>query len=77
MLKFARACLDDFGAGDKREDNIGGKALFEIGFHTETVGGIDENACMLRRDDGFDDGGNIVNVRQGLYAEQDVVKGDF
>lgn len=30
---------------------------------------------MLRRDDGFDDGGEVVDVGEGLDAEQDVVEG--
>lgn len=29
---------------------------------------------MLRRDDRLDDVGNIVYIRQGFYAKEDVVK---
>jgi hypothetical protein len=48
--------------------------LLEIGFDTQAVCSVHKDAGMLRRDDRLDDVGDIVYIRQGFYAKQDVIK---
>lgn len=31
----------------------------------------------MRSNDGFDDGGEIVNIGEGFYTEEDVIEGLF
>jgi len=44
-----------------------------MGFDTNGVCGIHEDAGVLRSDDRLDDGGQVVHVRQGLDAQNDIV----
>lgn len=45
-----------------------------MGLDTQGVCGVDKDAGMLGRHDGFDDSGQIVDIRKRLDAEQDVVE---
>ena len=38
------------------------------------MGGVDEDAGVLGSDDGFYDSGQVVDIGEGLHAEQDVVE---
>jgi hypothetical protein len=38
---------------------------------------IDEDTGVLRCDDGFDDRGQIIDIGQGLYTENNIVVGIF
>lgn len=73
MLKFARADLGDFNAGNEREDDIGGKTLLQIGLDANCICGVDENAGVLRGNDRLDDSGKVVHVGQSLDAQEDIV----
>lgn len=75
VLEFGRADLGQVGGGNKRQDDVLGVSLFDKGLDAERVGGVDKNASVLGSDDGFDDGSEVVELRQGLDAEQDVVEG--
>ena len=77
MLELAGPSLNDFGPRDEREYDICGESLFQIRLNAETMGCVDEDTGMLRRNYRFDDGGDIVHVRQSLYAEQDVIEGSL
>lgn len=48
--------------------------MLEVGLDSERVCCIDQNACVLRSDDRFNDRGDVVNVRQGLDTEKNVVE---
>lgn len=39
--------------------------------------GVDKNASVLGRDDRLDDGCKIVDIRQGLDAEDDIIEGSL
>lgn len=39
--------------------------------------GVDENACVLRSDDGVNNGCEIVDIGQGLDTEYDVIERTF
>ena len=75
MLELTSSELRDFDARDQRQDDVGREALFQIRLDAKCVGGVDQNASVLRRDDGFDDGREVVDVGQCLDAEQDIVEG--
>ena len=75
VLKLARAQLRDLGLGHEREHDVGVVALLELGLDTEGVCGVEQDAGVMGRHDRLDDGGQVVHVRQGLDAEQDVVEG--
>lgn len=44
-----------------------------MGLDTNGVCGVHEDAGVLRSDDRLDDGGQVVHVRQGLDAQNDIV----
>lgn len=74
MFKLTRPKLGELCSRDQRKDNVGGEALFQIGFDAEGVGGVDEDAGVLWRDNGLDDASQVVDIGEGLYAEQNVVE---
>lgn len=66
MLKLTGTNLRNFDIGNEGKDNVCRVSLLEMGFDAKGIGSIYNNAGMLRGDDGFDDGGKIVDVRQSL-----------
>ena len=62
MFEFAGPSLDNFGARDKRENDIRWKSLLQVRLNAEGMGGVDKDAGMLRRDNGFDDGRDVINI---------------
>ena len=48
--------------------------MLEVGLDSKRVCCVDQDACVLRSDDRFNDRGDVVDVRQGLDTEKDVVK---
>jgi hypothetical protein len=62
MLELARAGLGDFDIRNERENNVGRVSLLEMGFNAERICGVDENTSMLGRDNGLDDGGQVVDI---------------
>lgn len=44
-----------------------------MGFDAEGICGVDENAGMLRCNDGLDDSGKIVDIRQGFDTQNDII----
>lgn len=77
VLKLAGSDLRDLDAGDERQNHVRWKALFEVGLDTDSVGGVDENAGVLRGDDRLDDSRHVVHVRQRLDTQDDIVIGVF
>jgi hypothetical protein len=75
VLEFALAELREVGIGDKRQDDICRKALLDGGFDAESVCCVDEDTGVLGGDDGVDYGGEVVNVRERLDTEDNVVEG--
>ena len=75
MFKLAGTELGKLCSGYQRQDDVGGESFFYGGFDAEGMRCINEDAGVLRRDDGIDDGGKIVYVGESLYAQDDVVKG--
>lgn len=75
MFKFAGPKLGKLGSRHQRQDDICGKSFFYRGFNAECVRRVDEDACVLGRDDGIDDGGKVVYIWEGLYAQNDVIEG--
>jgi len=73
VLELAGAGLGDFNIGNERENNVGRVSLLEVGFNAECIRSVDENTSMLGSDDRFDDGGQVVDIGQGFYAENDIV----
>ena len=74
MLKLAGSSLNNFGTRDERQDDICRESLLEVRLDAEGVGSVDEDTGMLRGDDGFDNGRDIIHIGQSLYTEQNVVK---
>lgn len=75
MFELAWSGLSYFSPRDERENDICGESLLQIRLNAETMGCVDKDTGMLGRNDRFDDGGDIVHVRQSFYAEQDIVEG--
>ena len=75
MLELARTQLADLRTGDKREYDVGREPLLEVCFDTQGMRGVDEDARVLRGDYGLDDGREVVDVRECLYAKEDIVEG--
>jgi hypothetical protein len=75
MFKLGGPCLHDVDIGDQRQDDIGGEAMLQLRFDSESIGGIDEDTGVLRGDDRLDDGSQIVDVGQCFHAQDDVVIG--
>ena len=48
-----------------------------MGLHSQRVGGVDQDTGVLWSDNRFDDGGQIIDVRERLDTQQDVVKSPF
>ena len=74
MFKLACTQLQYLSAGHEREDDIGRKSLFEVGLDTKCICCVDEDACLLRSDNRFYNGGHVVYVWQCFDAEEDIVK---
>ena len=74
MFKLACTQLQYFRARYEGEDDIGRKSLFKMGLDTEGIGGVDENACLLRSDHRFYDSSHVVYVWQCFDAEENIVK---
>lgn len=77
VFKFAGTQLRELGTGNEREDDVGRESLLEIRLDAEGMCSVDEDARVLRSDDGFDDRGDVVHVRQCFYAQKDVIEGCF
>lgn len=77
MLKLAGPRLGDFHVGNQGKNNVGRVSLLEIGFDSDGIRSVNENAGVLGSDDGFDHRGQVVDVRESLHAENDIVIGLF
>lgn len=77
MLKLAGTRLGDFHVGNKGKNDVGRVSLFKMGFESDGIRGVDENTGVLGSNDRFDHGGQIVDVRESLHAENDIVIGLF
>lgn len=77
VLELAGAGLGDFDVGNKRKDDVGRVPLLEMSLDTESICSVDKDTCVLGSDHGFDHRGQIVDIRQGLHAEDDIVVGIF
>lgn len=75
MLKFAGSQLLELCSRNQREDNIGGEAFFELFFDPKCIGSVHNDAGVLRRDNGLNYIGEVVNVRERFYTENNVVEG--
>lgn len=73
VFEFCGPKLCDVGVGDEGEDHVLRKPLFDGVLDTEGVGCVYEDAGVLWGDDGFDDGGEIVDIWESLDAEQNIV----
>lgn len=77
MLELASSQLLELCTRHKRKDNVRGKPLLEEGLHAQGVCCVDQNACVLGRDDRLNHGGNIINIGERLDTEEDIVKWCF
>lgn len=77
MFKFALAELGQISPRDQRQDDVCRISLFNRRFETNRVRGVDQNTCMVRDHHRINDGGQVVDIGEGFYAENDVVKGAF
>lgn len=77
MLELAGAGLRDLHVRDEGKDDVGWVSLLEMGLDADGICGINEDAGVLGGDDGFNDRGQIVDVRERFYAEDDIVVGVF
>lgn len=77
MFELARARLGDFHVGDERKDDVGRVSLLKVGFNAEGICGIHQDTGVLGSDDGFNNGGKVIDIRQGFDAEDDIVVGIF
>lgn len=73
MLEFTGAGLGDFHVGNEGENDICWVSLLEMGFNSEGISRVNEDAGVLRSDDGFDDGGEVVDIGQCFYTENNIV----
>lgn len=73
VLELAGASLRDLDVGDEGEDDVGRVSLLEMGLDADGICGVNENTGVLGSDDGFDDRGQVVDVRKRFYAEDDIV----
>lgn len=51
--------------------------MLEMGFYPDGICGVDEDASVLGSDDGFNHRGQVVDIREGFHAEDDIVVGLF
>lgn len=77
MLELTGTDLGDLDVGDEGEDHVGRISLFEMGLDADGICGVDEDTGVLRSDHGFDDRGQVVDIRKRLHAEDDIVVGVF
>jgi hypothetical protein len=75
VLELAGAGLGYFDVGDKGKNDVGWVPLLEMSLNTKGICGVDQDTCVLGRDHGFDHGGQIVDIGQGLHAKDDIVVG--
>lgn len=74
MFEFALAQLSHFSTGDQRQYHVRREAVLNCCFHTKSVCCVDEDTCVLRSNDGIDDGSEIVDIGEGLDAKHHVVE---
>ena len=77
VFELGGAGLGDFDVGDEGKDDICRVSLFDMGLDSKRICGIDENAGVLGSNDRLNDGGEVVDIREGLDAENHVVVGGF
>lgn len=77
VFKIARSGLGNFYLRNQGKNDIGGVALLQVSFDAEGIRGVDEDTCVLGSNNGFDDGGKVVDIRQGLHTKDDIVEGVF
>lgn len=77
VFKFAGSGLGDFYLRNQGKNDIGGIPLLQVRFDAEGIGGVDEDTCVLGGNNGFDDGGKVVDIREGLHTEDDIVESVF
>lgn len=74
MLKLALAELHNFGAGNEGKDNVGREPLFDSGLDAERVCCVDKNTCVMRCDNRVDNSGEVVDIGEGFYTEDDIIE---
>ena len=77
MFELARARLGDLHVGDEGKDDVGRVSLLKMGFNAEGICGIHQDTGVLGSNDGFNNGGKVIDIRQGFHAEDDIVVGIF
>lgn len=77
VLKLASSCLSDFHVGNEGKDHVGWVSLFEMGFEADSIRGVDKDTGVLGSNDRFDHRGQVVDIRESLHAENDIVIGLF
>ena len=77
MLELACTELNQICSAHEREHDICGETLRKVVLDAERTRGVEQYACVLRRNDRLDDVGQIIDVWQGFDAEEDVVEGLF
>lgn len=74
MLKLALPELRKLSPTDEGQNDIGREAFFDCGFDSERVRGVEKDAGMLRSNNRFNDGREVVNIGKSLHAEDDVIE---
>lgn len=75
VFKVTYTCLDDVDTRNEGKNDIGREPLLQVGLYAQRACGIEQDACMLRRDDGFDNTSEVVDVRECFDAEYHVIVG--
>jgi hypothetical protein len=66
--------LGKLGARNEGQDHISRESFLDSRLDSKSVGSVNKDASMLRGDHRINDGSEIVDVRQGFDAKNDVVE---
>lgn len=75
MLELASAQLRKLGASNEGKNDVCRESLLKVRLDAEGVCCVDQDACVLRSDDGLNDRGKVIHVWESLDAQEDVVVG--
>lgn len=73
MFELALAELHDVRAGDQGQHDVGRVSFLDGSLNADSVRSVDQDTCVLGNNDGFDDGGQVVDIGERFDAEDDIV----
>jgi len=77
VLELSRTELGKVGTTNQGKHNVSAISLLEEFLYANTIGRVEEDACVLWSYYGLNDLSEVVHVGKSLDAKKDVIEGDL